>query len=552
MMTIHKLSAGDGYRYYVQETASGDVRRPIRNDLGDYYTEKGNPPGVWMGAGAVHLGVSGTVGEEQMAALFGEGLHPDAEVIIASALDEGLSVAEATRRARLGRRYYRYDRSGPLTARIQDAVEDFAVRAGREPDPDERRKLRAQIGAQAFRTDFGRSPRCSEELVRYISAQEAPKQQAVAGWDLVMRAPEDISKSLFGLGDDEVCAAVVDCHDQAVRETLEWIERHALATRTGINGVAQEDVAGGLIATRFRHFDNRLGEPLLHDHVVVSNKVRARDGKWRSLDGKLLYAMGVAGSEFYNQRVLELVCQRLGLEAEEREVTPGKRPVMGIKGLDTGALEPHSQRTRDIRRRLEELLHDYRRNHRGEPTAAVRAALIQRATLETRPGKKKRSSLADLRKGWRAAAVRAVGEERVSGLLRAAQVAADHRPPHEAVPEVNVDEAAQDVLAAVSEHRAVWGQRHVLAEARRHVVRLTVGQGADETLVDAIVTRALTHSLSISPPDLHRPFAPLQREDGTSIYRRREADLYTSQDVLDAEARVLHAARTQVIPALAR
>lgn len=552
MMTIHKLSAGDGYRYYTRETASGDAYRPVKNDLGDYYTADGNPPGVWMGAGAAHLGVSGTVTEEQMASLFGEGLHPNADAIIRSALDEGLSVAEATRRARLGRRYYRYDRSGPLTSQIQDAVEAFTARANREPDQDERRKLRARVGAIAFRADFGRSPRDSEELGRYITAQEAPAQQAVAGWDLVMRAPEDISKALFGLGDDAVCAAVVECHDQAVRETLGWIERHALATRTGINGVAQEDVAGGLIATRFRHYDNRLGEPLLHDHVVVSNKVRGMDGKWRSLDGKLLYAMGVAASETYNQRVVELVCQRLGLEAEEREVTPGKRPVMGIKGLDAGVLEPHSRRTRDIRRRLEELLRQYRQQHRSEPTTAVRAALIQQATLETRPGKKKRAPLAELRKQWRAAAVAAVGEDRVSGLLRTAQAAA-HRPPADgARSEVNVAEAAQDVLAAVSEHRAVWGERHVLAETRRHLVRLTAGQGIDDGLVEAIVRKVLTDSLSISPPDLHRPFAPLQREDGRSIYRRKEADLYTSQVVLDAEARVLHAAGTQVIPALTR
>lgn len=552
MMTIHKLSAGDGYRYYVQETASGDVRRPIKNDLGDYYTADGNPPGVWMGAGAAHLEVAGTVAEEQMAALFGEGLHPDADIIIRSALAEGLSAAEATRRARLGRRYYRYDRSGPLTAAIQDAIDGFTAHAGREPSPDERRKLRAKVGATTFRKDFGRSPRTSEELGRYITAQEAPAQQAVAGWDLVMRAPEDISKGLFGLGDDAVCATVVDCHDQAVRETLGWIEHHALATRTGINGIAQEDVDGGVVATRFRHFDNRLGEPLLHDHVVVSNKVRSMDGRWRTLDGKLLYAMGVAASEHYNQRVIELVCQRLGVGAEEREVTPGKRPVMGIKGLDAGVLEPHSQRTRDIRERLEALLSQYREQHRSEPTAAVRAALIQQATLETRPAKKQRASLAELRKGWRSAAVRAVGEERVAGLLRSAQAAARRGQSASMRHEVDVAEAAQDVLATVSEHRAVWSERHVLAEARRQVVRLTAGRGASEMVVDAVVRSAMADSLSITPPNLHRPFAPLQRADGSSIYRRREADLYTSQEVLDAEARVIHATRTQVIPALAR
>src|SRR5690606_7696289 len=122
---------------------------------------------------------------------------------------------------------------------------------------------------------------------------------------------------------------------------------------TGINGIAQEDVRGGLIAARYRHYDSRRGDPLLHDHVVVANKVRGLDGKWRSIDGKLLYAMGVAASELYNQRVVEELCRRLGVQAEEREVTPGKRPVMAISGLDDDLIEAFSKRAQDIRKDLD-------------------------------------------------------------------------------------------------------------------------------------------------------------------------------------------------------
>ena len=202
-MTIHKLSAGDGYRYYMSETATGDVRRSPDRDLGDYYTAEGNPPGVWVGGGIAELGVSGTVSEAQMEALYGEGLHPNADEIIKAALDEGLSLAEATRRARLGRRYYRYDQNaGPLAAKIQDEIEAFEGRTGREATADERRQLRAKAGAIAFRADFGRSPTDAEELARYISANTGSKQQAVAAYDLVLRAPEDLSKGLYAEGDE--------------------------------------------------------------------------------------------------------------------------------------------------------------------------------------------------------------------------------------------------------------------------------------------------------------------------------------------------------------
>lgn len=61
------------------------------------------------------------------------------------------------------------------------------------------------------------------------------------------------------------------------------LRRRAAAQRPG-GAVAQVEVTG-LIATAFDHFDSRAGDPQLHTHVVVSNKVRSVfDGKWRSLE----------------------------------------------------------------------------------------------------------------------------------------------------------------------------------------------------------------------------------------------------------------------------
>src|SRR4051794_6898112 len=77
VMTVHKLTAGDGYTYLTRQVASMDVRRTPGESLADYYTAHGNPPGVWMGAGAASLGVAGTVvSEAQMRALFGAGAPP--------------------------------------------------------------------------------------------------------------------------------------------------------------------------------------------------------------------------------------------------------------------------------------------------------------------------------------------------------------------------------------------------------------------------------------------------------------------------------------------
>ncbi|MFX4509020.1 relaxase domain-containing protein, partial [Acinetobacter baumannii] len=84
---------------------------------------------------------------------------------------------------------------------------------------------------------------------------------------------------LWGLGDDEVRTAIEQAHKDAVNETLAWIESEAALTRRGTAGVEQIDTHG-LVIAQFDHFDNLNGDPNLHTHCAVSNKVRGIDGNW--------------------------------------------------------------------------------------------------------------------------------------------------------------------------------------------------------------------------------------------------------------------------------
>jgi conjugative relaxase-like TrwC/TraI family protein len=554
MMTVHKLSAGDGYAYYISETVSADQQRERGQELGDYYAASGNPPGLWMGSGIEALGVSGNVTEAQMKALYGEGLHPDADRIIAERIASGATMKQALRAAKLGRKYMTFvEKDTPFGRRLSEELETFERLHHREPNAKERADIRGKAGAVQFRADHGRGPASKEELGRFIKEQEGGKQRnAVAGYDLVFSAPKSVSV-LWGLGDDHVRKLVEQAHVQALTETLQWLEQNAAMTRTGVNGIAQEDITGGLIATRFRHYSNRLGQAMIHDHVVVSNKVRGLDGKWRSLDGQLLYMQGVAASELYNQRVVEGVCEILGLRAEAREVTPGKRPVMEIAGIASDLMEAHSGRAISIKERTAELVEEYRERHGYEPSAKAMLAITQRATLDTRPDKEAAKPLSELRDEWRQQAVEAFGAKRIDSLLEDARRAAGKiLPGPEAVPYLDVEDAAREVLETVSDHRSVWGRRQVLAEARRWVLQATTGAAPGGDLADRITDRVLgTLTIDITPPDLNPTFAPLTRDDNSSIYRRRESELYTSADVLAAEARIVAAARTRVIPAVA-
>lgn len=54
-MTLHVLHAGDGYEYLTKQVATADREREHGQDLTDYYTAHGTPPGVWFGAGLDNL-----------------------------------------------------------------------------------------------------------------------------------------------------------------------------------------------------------------------------------------------------------------------------------------------------------------------------------------------------------------------------------------------------------------------------------------------------------------------------------------------------------------
>ena len=54
-MSLHKLTAGDGYTYLTRQVAASDATERGTASLGDYYTEKGESPGHWMGCGLAGL-----------------------------------------------------------------------------------------------------------------------------------------------------------------------------------------------------------------------------------------------------------------------------------------------------------------------------------------------------------------------------------------------------------------------------------------------------------------------------------------------------------------
>ncbi|MFJ7146887.1 relaxase domain-containing protein [Streptomyces sp. NPDC100445] len=106
----------------------------------------------------------------------------------------------------------------------------------------------------------------------------------------------------------------------------------------------------------FRHFDNRDGLPLLHEHCLILNRVQRRsdDGEpvWGALDTVRLYQHVVATGTLCTRAMTTEVCEEPGLATVPREVTPGLRPAMGIAGVDFELIDWFSTR----RQRFEDVL----------------------------------------------------------------------------------------------------------------------------------------------------------------------------------------------------
>ena len=100
-MSLHKLTAGDGYTYLTRQVAAHDVTSRGRSGLADYYSDRGEQPGRWWGRGLDGLGhgfagAGSEVTEAQMLALFGVGMHPDAAALVDSLGRFGLPPAALT------------------------------------------------------------------------------------------------------------------------------------------------------------------------------------------------------------------------------------------------------------------------------------------------------------------------------------------------------------------------------------------------------------------------------------------------------------------------
>src|SRR6266508_5663395 len=158
---------------------------------------------------------------------------------------------------------------------------------------------------EAFvRVFHGRHPDTGELLGR------AHGEHGVPAFYMELRPTESVSL-LYGLGDAKVAAQVLDAHHQATEQALGYLEEHVGARRG--HGGCDHVQGNGLLAVGFDHRTSRAGDPLLHTHVIVANRVQGPDGRWTALDGRDLYRHRVAADAIYRGAYQRALSRSLGV-----------------------------------------------------------------------------------------------------------------------------------------------------------------------------------------------------------------------------------------------
>jgi conjugative relaxase-like TrwC/TraI family protein len=546
-MSLHKLTAGSGYDYLTRQVAALDATEKGHTGLASYYTQRGETPGVWVGSGMD--GIDGlTVGDpvaaEQMRALFGCGLHPLAELRQQQLEGPDLTDQDFQNVARLGAPFKIVDNDlRPFRLEVAKRIAALNTTIGWPADASiaaaDRARVRTQVAREFFLAQHGREPVNARELIGQIAKDSRPRTQTVAGYDLTFSPVKSVS-TLWAVADAAVAAAIERAHQDAVQDALTFIETHALFTRTGPQGIRQVNVRG-LIATAFTHRDSRAGDPDLHTHVAVANKVQTLDGRWLSIDGRVLFKANVAASETYNTALEQHLRDGLGVRFAERPGTdPAKRPIREIVGVEPRLNQRWSTRRTQINTRRSELAIRFQQDHGRPPTPVEALHLAQQATLETRDAKHEPRSVTEQRTTWlnEAAAVLG-GRGAVAAMVQRALT-----PQTEAATVADarwVAQTADHILAVMENSRSTWQMWHVRAEAQRQIRTADLPPERASVLVDLLADEVLdARSMALAAPrdGIDEPQA-LRRTNGSSVYTVAGADLYTSPRILDAEQRLV-------------
>jgi conjugative relaxase-like TrwC/TraI family protein len=510
-VSIRRMTLGSGYKYLMSSVAQSDGASQHSSALTRYYAESGTPPGRFIGQGLAGLG-------------------------------NGIGIELGTRVTE--------DHLFRMLGMVQDPL--TGEQLGRPPRAQKAThadRVRTRISAETA----GLSGEDRDAKVLKIKSEERAAEtkiaRAVAGFDFTFSAPKSVSVA-WALADGGTQAVIYAAHQQALAYVLRYAEECVFTSRSGKNGVVQEEIRG-VVGAAFDHWDSRAGDPQLHTHVVVMNRAQSMDGVWRTLDSRGMFRATVGLSEMYNGALSDFLTQALGWGWESTRRIYSHVPKYEVAGVPQELQRAFSTRSASIEVATNALIPEFAASHGRSPNSREMLRLRQRATLATRPDKHVQP-LSEQVESWRKRAqvlldtepipwVATLRDRNDSPLLRADDLTS------EMLTEVGVV-----AVHVVAEKRSTFSRANVFAEVLRQIHGVRFASADDRmAVVERTVGLALAEALLISAPELAHTPARFTRPDGTSQFRARGFEVYTTQALLDAEARLLDAGRCTQSPRVA-
>jgi conjugative relaxase-like TrwC/TraI family protein len=495
-----------------------------------YYTAAGEPPGQWAGKGAAGLGFSGQVDPEVIEHLYQENTGPGGELLV-----KRRQVKTAQERGTAAVAAYLAAHSYASTVEL------------------------AEVRAAARGTDPHSVPHFDLTISAVKSVSVLHASYRVAACQARQRGDQDQAAALDARA-DQIEAALMD----SAREAVAWLERYAAYTRTGHHSARMGEWrdGAGLTASVFLHHLSRDGDPQLHVHVAIWNRVQRADGadaKWRTLDSRSLHNQRLAVAPVAD-RILETKLSALGYVMVPRADGNGAE----VGGVSQDVMDLFSSRAVAVTGELDRLAREYEAVHGRPPSRRTLWLLHQQAGQNTRRTRAQaRRTIAGLTgtteptAAQRLAAWEAQTARREVHALSAVheQVAAFAAERTGRAPAVLDDAAkrtaARIAVAEVQKLHAVWSMAQLRFEVHRALPVLEASIDG-EAVVDEVARLAVSGRAGINVVQITAPDPAdvtslgVRASDGGSIYRPPNQERYCTLAHLDTEEQILQAAKRTV------
>jgi hypothetical protein len=524
--TITTLHAGHDVAYLTAGQHAGGCAGAM-----SYYTAAGEPPGQWAGKGAAALGLTGQVDPAVIARLYQHNIGPGGELLVKRRQFRAAGEREAAAVAA-------YRTAHPYASAVEVAEVRAAAR-GQDPHLVPYFDLTVDV--------------VKSVSVLHASYRVAARQAHERG--------EPDQAAMLDTRADEIEAALLD----AAREAVAWLERHATYTRTGHHSARTGEWrdGDGLVAGVFLHHITRDGDPHLHVHVAVWNRVQRADGadeKWRTLDSRSLHNQRLAVAPV-TDRLVETRLSALGYAMVPRADGNGAE----VGGVSRDVMDLFSSRSRALTPELEALIGQYQKIHGKPPSKRTIWLLGQQAAQNTRRTKAEarrtvagQAGAAEPTQAQRLAAWEAQTIRRELQALSAVhEEVAWFAAAHGGRAPVVLDDAARRraariAVAEVQRHHAAWSMAQLRFEVHRALPVLPPGADGEAVVTEVAMLAASgwagTEVIQVTAPDITDVTGlGVRAFDGGSIYRPPNQERFCTLPHLDTEEQILTAAKRTVL-----